>query len=294
MFAIDNICLAGEVVVEGKEVRSTFYGARKPVEAQAKTIGLGLKEGLAVEVAAIVFVISKTVVVCAHLLEYMFAPLFGAVVQTVIDRFASSFGSLILSFNGDISGIKLLCSNTRISLISKGLFGVYFRMVWQVSRQTKDNNDPGRPVAIVAAITTIIGYFWCALSVTVVYVAVTAIVTMGIGFDNCLIIIHDVSCPHCGERIITMNGEYFNVFNGLKLAAGVLSPNAIEIEDINGQFQQQQKDDIDGALTDVFDTANTMISQINVNEIMRNENEKKNNKTIFDIVKIMVKIKEYI
>ena len=116
------------------------------------------------------------------------------------------------------------------------------------------------------------------------------VIYIGIGFDNGLIIIHGVSCPHDVERIIIMNGEYFNGFNGLNLAACVLSSSAIEIEPINGHCQQQKRDDIDGAVTDVFDAPN---SQINVNEIMWIENEKKNNKTIFDIVKMMVKIKEY-
>ena len=58
-----NICLTGEVSVEGEEVRLRFYVAHA---AQAKTIKLGAEEGQSVAVAIIV---SKLCIVSVNLLE---------------------------------------------------------------------------------------------------------------------------------------------------------------------------------------------------------------------------------
>ena len=87
--------------VEGEEVRLKFYLARA---VQAKRIRLGLEEGEQVAVAVAV-IVSKLFIVCGYSLEYMFASLFDAVLQTVIDRLAASFGSSILSINDDVCDI---------------------------------------------------------------------------------------------------------------------------------------------------------------------------------------------
>ena len=109
-------------------MRLKFHLARA---VQAKTIKSGSEEGEPVAVAAI---ISKSFIVCGHLVEYMFASLFGAALQTVIIRFSPSFDALISSFNGDncgiIDGIKWIYIYNRIYFILKGLFSAYFGMVY--------------------------------------------------------------------------------------------------------------------------------------------------------------------
>ena len=163
-----------------------FYGERA---VQSRTIKFGSEQGELVAVAAM---ISKLFIVCVYLVEYMFASLFGAALQTVIIRFSPSFGALISSFNGDIwgiiGGVKWIYTYSRICFILKGLFSAYFIMVYgfvagifngifggltkytlasAIGAFTKDYNCPSRRV--VAAIRTRVGgYFWPTLSATVV------------------------------------------------------------------------------------------------------------------------------
>ena len=66
-------------------------------EVASKTVRLGLEEEEPVAV-----MVSKIGIICGCSLEYMFAPFFGAVLQTVIQKFSASFAAFILSFNGDI------------------------------------------------------------------------------------------------------------------------------------------------------------------------------------------------
>ena len=77
------IVLTGEFAVEGEEVGSKFYGVGTAGAVQAKTIRLRVKEREPLAV-----IISKLFIVCGYLLEYMFASLFDALLQTVIDTSA--------------------------------------------------------------------------------------------------------------------------------------------------------------------------------------------------------------
>ena len=182
-------------------MRLKFYRADTK---QAKIIVLGLEGREPISV-----IISKLFIVYGRLLKYIFAPLFGALSQTVIDIFSPSFGSSILSINDDICdimiGIKWIYICKRIYLILKGLFSVYFIMVCgfvdgafttntpaqapapAIGAFTKDHGCPrGR---VVAEITTIIGgYFWDTLSTTTATIMV-------------LILKNQVSCQR-GARII--------------------------------------------------------------------------------------------
>ena len=69
----------------------------------------------------------------------------------------------------------------------------------------------------VAPITTIVNrYFGCTLSFTAV--AITMIITIGIGFDNGFLL-NGLRCPRGRARIITISGGYFNCFNDIDVAS---------------------------------------------------------------------------
>ena len=87
---------------EEEQGGSEFGTAIAPV--QPGLIGLGFEETVAVAVT--VTIITKIICVCGLLfIEYMFAPLCGVVLQTIIGFFAALFAVILSSFGGFISGI---------------------------------------------------------------------------------------------------------------------------------------------------------------------------------------------
>ena len=122
--SIINNILKGE---EGKEREAYEFGAAGAVEP--KSVGIELKEGEVSVVCGLLFI------------EYIFAPLFGGVLPTIIGRFAAPFAAILSNFSGVIvdiidyiNGYKFAAIFTAYSpndiCLFEGLVGTYFIIVY--------------------------------------------------------------------------------------------------------------------------------------------------------------------
>ena len=121
------VCLFNNIgLLDGPGAGQEQVGAAVAT-VQVGSIGLGFE--VAVTVAAVV---SKIMFVCLLLLEYMFAPLCGVVLQTIIGLFATEFAVLISSFNGVIGDIIDCCVRYKFAakLAAHLRIGIYFIMVY--------------------------------------------------------------------------------------------------------------------------------------------------------------------
>ena len=163
----------------------SFYPCAKHSKLNVLCFVFGADAAQAITIALSV-IVSKLFIACGNLLEYMFASLFGAVLQIVFDRFVTSFAALISSVNGYIFRAEYGAYLSSNFCLLKRLFSIYFRMICvsvagiinavfdgltrhtvapAVDAFTKEYNGPDR--SVVATITTIVcGYFGGVLSFT--------------------------------------------------------------------------------------------------------------------------------